>query len=124
MWAAGVPGGRVNCCLYVFAVIANQCAHWCGNPPDKWNQVTITTKIAVFSRPVGKLSIHFPSNRGIATPACALARNDSKNSTNNNLSALQVGDWNLTASFLISGGGWHIMKSKIRAFGRRGKEAV
>ena len=43
---------------------------------------------------------------------------------NNNLSALQVGDWNLTASFLISGGGWHIMKSKIRAFGRRGKEAV
>ena len=26
------------------AVIANQCAHWCGNPPVEWNQVTITTK--------------------------------------------------------------------------------
>ena len=48
-----------------------------GNPPDEWNQVTITTKIAVFSRPVGKLSIHFPSNRGIVTEAVALARNDS-----------------------------------------------
>ena len=35
---------NLNCCLYVFAVIANQCAHWCGNPPAPWNQVTITTK--------------------------------------------------------------------------------
>ena len=25
-------------------VIANQSADWCGNPPDEWNQVTITTK--------------------------------------------------------------------------------
>ncbi len=70
-------GGTINWCLKIHAVIANQCAHWCGNPPDEWNQVTITTKIAVFSRPVGQLSIHFPSNRGIATPACTLARNDS-----------------------------------------------
>ena len=26
------------------AVIANQCAHWCGNPPVERNQVTITAK--------------------------------------------------------------------------------
>ena len=26
------------------AVIANQSADWCGNPPDEWNKVTITTK--------------------------------------------------------------------------------
>ena len=58
-------------------VIANQCAHWCGNPPDEWNQVTITTKNRSISRPVGQLSIHSPSNRGIATPVCELARNDS-----------------------------------------------
>ncbi len=26
------------------AVIANQSADWCGNPPVEWYQVTITTK--------------------------------------------------------------------------------
>ena len=26
------------------AVIASQCSHWRGNPPDEWNQVTITTR--------------------------------------------------------------------------------
>ena len=34
----------VNRCLYVFAVIANQAAAWCGNPPVERNQVTIATK--------------------------------------------------------------------------------
>ena len=28
----------------IYAVIASQCAHWRGNPPVEWNQVTITTK--------------------------------------------------------------------------------
>ena len=42
----------------------------------------------MFPRSVGKLSIHFPSNRGIATPVYALARNDSVYSTNPNLSLL------------------------------------
>ena len=60
-----------------FPVIASQFANWRGNPPDEWNQVTISTKKTVFPRPVGQLSIHFSSNRGIATPACALVRNDS-----------------------------------------------
>ena len=60
------------------AVIANQCAHWCGNPPVERNQVTITTKKREFYRAFGYLSQHCTSNRGIATPVCALARNDSK----------------------------------------------
>ena len=59
------------------AVIASQCSHWRGNPPDEWNHVTITTKNRDVSHTVGQLSIHFPSNRGIATPVCELARNDS-----------------------------------------------
>ena len=32
-----------------YAVIASQRARWCGNPPDEWNQVTISTKNAIFS---------------------------------------------------------------------------
>ena len=51
-----------------FPVIANQSADWCGNPPVEWNQVTISAKNATFPCSVGQLSIHFTSNRGIATP--------------------------------------------------------
>ncbi|MDY6181603.1 MAG: hypothetical protein SPI15_12270, partial [Candidatus Faecousia sp.] len=60
-------------------VIANQRARWCGNPPDEWDQVTITTKKREFFCNCGYLSQHCTSNRGIATPVCALARNDRKN---------------------------------------------
>ena len=60
-------------------VIANQSSDWCGNPPVERNQVTITTKNRGDSHSFGNYSVHFPSNRGIATPVCALARNDSKN---------------------------------------------
>ena len=49
------------------AVIANQCAHWCGNPPVERNQVTITTKNCGNALSSGCFSVHFPSNRGIAT---------------------------------------------------------
>ena len=49
-------------------VIANQRAGFSGNPPVEWHQVTITTKIPAFPHSVGQLSIHFLSNRGIATP--------------------------------------------------------
>ena len=38
-----------------------------GNPPVEWNQVAITTKNRSIPRPAGQLSIHFLSNRGIAT---------------------------------------------------------
>ena len=51
----------------VYAVIASQRARWRGNPPVEWNHVTITTKNRDVSHTVGQLSIHFPSNRGIAT---------------------------------------------------------
>ena len=52
---------------FILAVIANQSADWCGNPPVEWYQVAITTKNRSISRSVGQLSIHFLSNRGIAT---------------------------------------------------------
>ena len=67
---------------YKFPVIANQSADWCGNPPAPWNQVTITVKNCDDFHSFRYHSEHFPSNRGIATPVCALARNDSKYSTN------------------------------------------
>ena len=59
------------------AVIASQCAHWRGNPPVERNQVSITTKNRSDSHSAERFSVHFLSNRGIATPVCALVRNDS-----------------------------------------------
>ena len=73
---------RLRCKL---PVIANQCAHWCGNPPVERSQVTITTKNRGDFHSFRYYSVHFPSDRGIATPVCALARNDSKYLTNTNL---------------------------------------
>ena len=70
---------------YKFPVIANQRARWCGNPPVERNQVTITTEnrnVSPFCRAIVDT---FPSNWEIATPVCALARNDSEYLTNNNL---------------------------------------
>ncbi|MCI6956125.1 MAG: hypothetical protein MR763_02060, partial [Clostridiales bacterium] len=61
----------------IYAVIATQRARWCGNPPFERNQVTITAKNRNCSHSSGRFSVHFPSNRGFATPVCALARNDS-----------------------------------------------
>ena len=46
----------INCCLAALPrlpVIANQRARWCGNPPDEWNQVTITSKKREFPALVG-----------------------------------------------------------------------
>ena len=48
-------------------VIANQAAAWCGNPPVERNQVAITTKYRGNSHSFGYFSVHFPTNRGIAT---------------------------------------------------------
>ncbi len=50
------------------SVIANQSADWCGNPPVERNQETITTKNRNDFHSSGHFSVHFPSNRGIATP--------------------------------------------------------
>ena len=49
------------------AVIASQCAHWRGNPPVERNHVTITTKNHGELHNSWRFSVHFPSNRGIAT---------------------------------------------------------
>ena len=39
-----------------------------GNPPVEWNQVTITTKNRSDFHSFRYYSVHFPSDRGIATP--------------------------------------------------------
>ena len=49
----------------------------------------MTTDNRSDSHSSGHFSVHFPSNRGIATPVCALVRNDSvfeRTLTNTNLS--------------------------------------
>ena len=51
-----------NCCHCETSVHTGR-----GNPPVEWNQVTITAKKRGESRSSGSYSVHFHSNRGIAT---------------------------------------------------------
>ncbi len=44
--------------------MANQCAHWCGNPPDKRDDKTM------------RLGQVFPRYHGIPTPSCGMVRDD------------------------------------------------
>ena len=65
------------------SVIANQSADWCGNPPvsgEMYRKASKNGNSTIF----GGNRYLVPFNRGIATPVCALARNDSKYSTNTN----------------------------------------
>ena len=55
-------------CVANYLSLRTSALKWCGNPPVERNQVTIITKNRKVSRSVGQLSIHFSSNRGIATP--------------------------------------------------------
>ena len=72
-------------------VIANQRARWCGNPPVR-EEMYQQLPYKVGKRCVFGGSCHMvPFSRGIATPVCALARNDSIYSTNNNLSIRRSG---------------------------------
>ena len=48
--------------------LRDQSADWSWQSPVEWNQVTITSKSRGDSRSSGHFSVHFPSNRGIATP--------------------------------------------------------
>ena len=71
---------KVNCCLkmrtkYTLSLRASA-QDFRGNPPVGRNQVTISTTNRNVSHVAGQLSIHFLSNRGIATEAGALVRND------------------------------------------------
>ena len=60
-----------------FLSLRTSALKWCGNPPVERNQVTITTKNRGELHPFWCFSVHFPTNRGIATPVCGLVRNDS-----------------------------------------------
>ena len=59
-----------------FAVIANQCAHWCGNPPDREETYRKAPGKMGFAAIFGGNRYLVPLNGGIATPVCALVRND------------------------------------------------
>ena len=78
---------RLRCKL---PVIANQCAHWCGNPPVERNQETITTKNRGQSQSSWQFSEHFCSIRGIATTSVrtglAMTENFETKPLNNNSS--------------------------------------
>ena len=68
-----------------FLSLRDQCAHWSWQSPGPMEPGNDFHQKRNNSHSVGQLSIHFLSNRGIATPVCALVRNDSKYSTNTNL---------------------------------------
>ena len=60
-----------------FPVIANQRARWCGNPPVRGKMYRyLPTRVGSAAFLVGNRYL-VPFNRGIATEAVALARNDS-----------------------------------------------
>ena len=71
------------------AVIANQSADWCGNPPDRGEMCRKAPRKAEVTTIFSSNRYLAPFNRGIATPVCALARNDSVYFVNNNL----LGRW-------------------------------
>ena len=58
------------------SVIANQCAHWCGNPPVRGKMYRIAPERVEIAAILGGNRYLVPFNRGIATPVCALVRND------------------------------------------------
>ena len=74
-------------------VIANQCAHWCGNPPVRGKMYRQLPRRTEKRCDFGGNCYLVPFNRGIATPVCALARNDSffkRTLSNTNLSGCWV----------------------------------
>ena len=69
-------------CASKFPVIANQSADWCGNPPVRGEMCRkAPAKMGIVTVLGGNRDL-IPFNRGIATPVCALARNDSFYSPN------------------------------------------
>ena len=59
------------------SVIANQSADWCGNPPVSGEMYRIVPERMEVAAIFGGNRYLVPFNRGIATPVCALVRNDS-----------------------------------------------
>ena len=60
-----------------FPVIANQRAGFSGNPPDEWNQVTITSKKRGFPELLDACRNIVRLTGGLPRHLSALARNDS-----------------------------------------------
>ena len=86
-------GGRKrtgNCCLSLCLQVSCHCetsAHTGrGNPPDRGKMYRKVPERMGSPAIFGGNRYLVPFNRGIATPVCALVRNDSKNSTNTKLS--------------------------------------
>ena len=75
--------------------LRDQCAHWSWQSPgsmEPCNDYHQKSQVFPF---FGCFSVHFPSNRGIATPVCALVRNDSifwLAFSNTNLSVCRAGN--------------------------------
>ena len=61
---------------FKFPVIASQCAHWRGNPPDRGGMYRIVPERVGFVAIFAGNRYLIPFNRGIATPVCGLVRND------------------------------------------------
>ena len=80
--------GTVNWCLNGFAskypVIANQSADWCGNPPVSGEMYRIAPKKCELLRFLAIIVTWFHGAGGLPHHLSALARNDSKYSTNTN----------------------------------------
>ena len=71
------------------AVIASQCAHWRGNPPDEWNQVAITTKNRNNPHFSGAIRYIFPLTGGLPHQCAhwfAMTGNLQRTLSNNNFS--------------------------------------
>ena len=75
----------INWCLKKCCHCETSVLKWRGNPPVEWNPVRLPPKIAASSTLSGTIRYISPLSKGIATPVCALVRNDSKYSTNFNL---------------------------------------
>ena len=57
--------------------LRSKCAHWCGNPPVRAEMFRKLPRRLGFAAIIGCNRYPVPFNRGIATPVCALVRNDS-----------------------------------------------
>ena len=81
---------ETNCCLSLCLQVSCHCetsAHTGrGNPPVRGETYRKVPERMGVAAVFGGNRFLVPFNRGIATPVCALARNDSKFSTNTNLS--------------------------------------
>ena len=80
-----VKVGKINWCLKKCCHCETSAHTGRGNPPVSGEMYRIVPERVVVTAIFGGNRYLVPFNRGIATPVCALVRNDSKYSTNTNL---------------------------------------